>query len=59
VRQARWYAGPFLRPFNNNVDGGKVREVGIIAGVRFETTSYGVVHFYVFGSGISTAGDRD
>jgi outer membrane protein assembly factor BamA len=57
ARRSMWYAGPFLRPYYNNTDGGKVREVGATAGVRFETKSWGIIHLYVFGSGFSTAGD--
>jgi len=58
VRRARWYAAPFLRPYYNKVDGGMVREVGLTAGVRFETQSFGIVHLFVFGSGVSVAGDN-
>jgi len=58
VRRARWYIAPFLRPYYNKFDGGMVREVGATAGVHFETKDFGIVHFFVFGSGVSVAGDN-
>ncbi len=41
---------------DNKPDGGSVREVGMTAGVQFETRSFGIVHFYLLASGVAVAG---
>jgi hypothetical protein len=58
ARRARWYVAPYLRHFYNKPDGGSVREVGMTAGVQFETHSFGIVHFYLLASGVAVAGDN-
>ncbi len=58
ARRARWYVAPYLRHFYNKPDGGSVREVGMTAGVQFETHSFGIVHFYLLASGVAVAGGQ-
>ena len=50
ARRGLWYVTPFTRPYYNTEDGRDFRELGIEAGVRFQTRSFGVVNLYVFGS---------
>jgi outer membrane protein assembly factor BamA len=50
ARKGLWYVTPFTRPYYNTVDARHFRELGVEAGVRFQTRSFGVVNLYVFGS---------
>jgi outer membrane protein assembly factor BamA len=56
VRRAWWYATPSFRPLYTEPDSSRVDELGLTAGVRLETRSFGIVNLYVFGSGRFSSG---
>jgi hypothetical protein len=58
VRRARWYVDPGVTPATYSPDGHRTWEVGLKAGVRLETRSFGLVNLYVIGSGLAETGSR-
>jgi outer membrane protein assembly factor BamA len=50
IRRARWYVEPGDRWLGHRADGDSIRELGIRAGVRFDTRRFGQVDLYLYGS---------
>lgn len=50
IRQARWYIEPGFWSFGYSTDQELAQGVGIRGGVRFDTKTFGIVDFYIYGS---------
>jgi Omp85 superfamily domain len=50
IRRARWYFEPGDRTLGHRADGRPIRELGIRAGVRFDSKLFGMVDLYLYGS---------